>query len=161
MELITAKKEQEAKKYMKIAIEVAKKATCTRSKCGCVIVKNGKVIGTGFNSPPKNDNLRCTIKKETYHQKVTDKTCCMHAETRAIIDALKHNPQNVNGSSLFFIRLNQNNKKMFAGKPYCTICSKLALDTGIKYFVLWHKEGITEYKTSEYNDLSYSYDEQV
>lgn len=33
------------------AVEVAKNATCGRSKCGSVIAKNGKIIGEGFNSP--------------------------------------------------------------------------------------------------------------
>ncbi len=33
------------------AAEVARKATCGRSKCGSVIAKDGKIIGEGFNSP--------------------------------------------------------------------------------------------------------------
>lgn len=44
-----------------------------------------------------------------------------------------------------------------AGKPYCTICSKMALDVGIAEFVLWHEEGITVYDTKEYNELSFQY----
>lgn len=50
-------------------------------------------------------------------------------------------------------------KAVKAGKPYCTICSKLALDVGIKEFALWHEEGITIYNTEEYNTLSYQYNE--
>jgi hypothetical protein len=46
-----------------------------------------------------------------------------------------------------------------SGKPYCTICSKSALDIGIKEFVLWHEDGICAYDTAEYNLLSFDYQE--
>ena len=47
-----------------------------------------------------------------------------------------------------------------AGKPYCTVCSRLAIDSGIVEFVLWHESGITAYPTDEYNDLSYDFFEE-
>lgn len=47
-----------------------------------------------------------------------------------------------------------------AGQPYCTHCSRLALDAGIAEFVLWHNEGIAVYPTDEYNNLSYRYKEE-
>ena len=64
---------------------------------------------------------------------------------------------NVKGSTLYFIRLTDHDCPVTSGKPWCTICSKLALDVGIKNFVLWHKEGWTSYDTKEYNELSYQY----
>ncbi len=141
--------------FIQQATEVAKKSTCQRSKCGAVIVKDSQIIGQGFNSPPSESQRRCKNKKDQYHQKVTDKTCCVHAEQRAIMDALKNHPDKLKGSKLFFIRLDQDNNVLFAGKPYCTICSKMALDVGIKEFVLLHKQGIKSYDTEEYNELSY------
>ena len=95
--------------------------------------------------------------KDTYHKKVADKTCCVHAEQRAIMDALKKNSQELKGSTLYFIRLDLDNNILKAGRPYCTHCSKLALDSGIKQFVLWHEEGIALYDTEEYNELSFKY----
>jgi len=152
--------EKESSKYfMDEASNEAKKSTCERSKCGCVIIKDNEIIGRGFNSSPGNleSQKRCEIDKKSYNEKVTDKTCCIHAEQRAIMDALRTNPERVEGSVLYFIRLDENGNKTFAGKPYCTICSKMALDVGIKSFVLWHKEGICFYDTDEYNDLSFKY----
>ena len=35
-------------------VEVARKSTCHRSKCGSIIVKDGKIIGVGYNSQPCN-----------------------------------------------------------------------------------------------------------
>ena len=82
-----------------------------------------------------------------------------HAEQRAIINALKKNLDKLTDSILYFIRLDNNNNPQVAGKPYCTICSKLALDTGIKEFILVHEEGIKLYNTEEYNSISYEYKE--
>ncbi|MDR0369680.1 MAG: hypothetical protein LBH96_04130 [Candidatus Peribacteria bacterium] len=102
---------------------------------------------------------RCSNNKATYHTKVTDKTCCIHAEQRAIIDALAQNPHKLQDSQLYFIRLDNEGNMSEAGTPYCTICSKMALDVGIKEFILLHKEGIGIYDTTEYNTISFSYSE--
>ena len=75
------------------------------------------------------------------------------------MDALKNHPEKIKSSTIYFIRLDGNNNKEPAGKPYCTICSKMALETGIKEFILWHEQGITSYNTEEYNNLSYQYQE--
>ena len=147
--------------YITKATEIALSATCKRSKCGSVIVRDDIIIGIGFNSPSGNleQQRRCTYEKSTLHRKVTDKTCCMHAEQRAIIHALKTNSDKIKGSKLYFMRLNKEDKPEHSGAPYCTICSKMALDVGIKEFVLMHKEGLRVYDTKEYNQLSLIYNQ--
>ena len=92
------------------------------------------------------------------HPKVTDKTCCIHAEQRAIMDALINNSDKLFGSRLYFIRLDEDDVPSKAGNPYCTICSKMVVDVGIQEFVLWHEKGICVYDSQEYNDLSYAYE---
>jgi len=159
MKLLIGPEHTQAEIFMQKATEIAQKATCERSKCGCVIVKEGKIIGKGFNSPAQNleSQRRCHCDKEQYHKKVTDKTCCIHAEQRAILDALKSASDQLPGSDLYFIRLDQKGEITKAGEPYCTICSKMALEVGIKSFHLWHSKGIIAYDTEEYNILSYQY----
>ena len=149
----------QAELFMQQAAEIAQKASCERSKCWCIIVKYGDIIGKGFNSPAQNleSQRRCHCDKAQYHRKVTDKTCCIHAEQRAILDALKSASDQLPGSDLYFIRLDQEGKITKAGEPYCTICSKMALEVGIKNFHLWHAKGIVAYDTEEYNILSYQY----
>lgn len=146
-------------RFLQEAIAVARQASCLRSKCGSIIVKDGRIIGTGFNSPAgqRESERRCTADKTAYDSKVTDKTCCMHAEERAIMDALRRHPDQLVGSTLYFIRLDEENNPQYAGAPYCTLCSKLALDAGIALFVLWHETGMTAYPTDEYNRLSYEF----
>jgi len=159
MRYLSKEEEQEVIEVLKKVATIALSSTCLRLKCGSVIVSKKKIIGVGFNSPPRNNEnqRRCECSKDSYHKKVTDKTCCVHAEQRAIMDALKNNPGKIIGSRLYFIRLDENGDMSKAGKPYCTICSKMALDSGIKEFVLWHENGICVYETDEYNSLSYQY----
>jgi deoxycytidylate deaminase len=152
-------KETDAIRFINEAVKTAKKALCLRSKCGSIIVKEGKIIGRGYNAPPLDDpKLRTCFKDYNLPQKFKyDRTCCVHAEQRAIFDALKNNSKQLSGSRLYFIRLDENGDIKRSGKPYCTVCSRLALDSGIKEFVLWHIEGICVYETDEYNRLSYEY----
>ena len=144
--------------FFKQAAEEAKKALCLRAKCGAVIVMNGKIIGRGYNASPNDDisHQKCNLDYRTSSKPKSDRTCCMHAEWRAIINAIR-NKKNISGSSLYFVRVDNEGNVLKSGKPYCTVCSRLALDTGIKYFGLWHEVGIKMYDTQEYDDLSYDF----
>lgn len=159
MNYLEGLEKEKALNFINKAKGIAQKSSCERSKCGSVIVGDEKIVGEGFNSPPadKKSQRRCKYDKKDLNQKITDKTCCVHAEQRAIMDALKRNPSKLKNSILYFVRLDRKGDISFAGKPYCTICSKMALDVEIKYFVLYHKEGIAIYNTEEYNTLSYQY----
>lgn len=159
MKYLKNSEEKEVVRFINEAAKTAKKALCLRSKCGSVIVKAGKIIGRGYNAPPLDDlKLRMCLKNYDLPQKFKyDRTCCVHAEQRAIFDALKNNSKQLSGSRLYFIRLDEKENIKKSGKPYCTVCSRAALDSGIKEFVLWHIEGICVYKTDEYNRFSYEY----
>lgn len=161
MKKLTVIEESQSQTYIIAAITAAYSSTCQRSRCGTVIVRDGEIIGAGYNSPPadREGERRCTVEKDSYHKKVTDKTCCMHAEERAIMDALRRHPDKLAGSRLYFIRLDESGKPARAGKPYCTICSKMALDAGVAEFVLWHDDGVWVYLTDEYNAMSFHYQE--
>lgn len=109
MEILKGKKEKLAKFFMAQAMEEAKKATCSRSKCGSVIATNeGQIIGRGFNSMPCNVVEPC-LKDSLSKDFKSDKTCCVHAEERAIMDALRNHNDLVVGSRLYFIRLDLDN----------------------------------------------------
>jgi deoxycytidylate deaminase len=159
MRYLSNEERKKAEGYFDEAAKAARNSTCNRHKCGAVIVSGDTIIGSGFNSPPlnKEDQRRCSNSKEMYNKKITDKTCCVHAEQRAIMDALRNNPSKIEGSRLYFMRLDKDNNTTKAGKPYCTICSKMSLDVGIKEFTLWHENGIGIYNTDEYNTLSFEY----
>lgn len=156
MRLVSGQEKNSAEKFFEEALLQCQNSLCLSSQSGCVIVKDNQLIGKGTNSPPGNNCLEKCVKDDWPADFRSDKTCCVHAEQRAIMDALKHHSENIAGSTLYYIR-KKNGQKVFAGKPYCTICSKLALDVGISEFVLWHEEGITAYDAAEYNQLSFAH----
>src|SRR3989344_4114295 len=158
MDYLKDQKEKDAIKWMNQAAKMAEKALCFKAKCGTVIVKDGEVIGEGHNAPPLDREENRTCDKEFgFGKPKYDRTCCMHAEWRAIMEALKTNPEKIMGSKLYFTRVDNGGKLKKSGKPYCTVCSRMALDAGIDKFILWHEKGICEYDTEEYNRLSYGY----
>ena len=154
-----------AEKYINEAIVIAQKATCERAKCGAVIIKDGEIIGRGFNSPPGNNESerRCMNEKSAYDPKVTDKTCCMHAEQRAVIDALKNHAEKLGGSKLYFARFYANGEQRLNGgnggknQLYCTVCTKIMFDVGVSEFILPHVDGIAAYNSNEYLTRSFNY----
>ncbi len=158
MRFLTSSEQNDAVEWMEKAGEAAVKAMCLKAKCGTVIVKDGEVIGRGYNAPPldKEENRVCLEEFGPGKPKY-DRTCCMHAEWRAIMDALRKHPEKLVGSKLYFCRVDEAGNIKKSGEPYCTVCSRLALDAGIGYFFLWHEQGIGEYPTAEYNKLSYQF----
>ena len=146
-------------KYFKEAASVAKRATCYRARCGSVIVSERNVIiGRGYNAPPLGDETQrtCDLEYHTDKKPKSDKTCCVHAEWNAIIDALKNYPEEIEGSTLYFMRIAGDDSFTEAGAPYCTVCSRLALQSGIRWFGLWNG-GPQMIDTKKYNLLSYDF----
>lgn len=145
--------------YFEAAAKIAKKASCRRAKCGTVIVQNGKIIGQGHNGPALGIESSRTCDRQfnlTLKPKY-DKTCCIHAEWRAILDACKRNASQISGSVLFFMRIDQKGNFTDAGEPYCTTCSRLALESGVEKFALWNNGGADIYSALEYDNKSYEY----
>lgn len=146
--------------YFKQAAEIAKQATCYQARCGSVIISTeGEVIGTGFNAPPLGDDIQrqCDAVYSSSNKKPnSDKTCCVHAEWNAILDAVKNHPDEVSGSTLYFMRVNTEGEFTQAGRPYCTVCSRLALQSGVATFGLWN-DGPEMIDTKTYNLISYDF----
>ena len=157
MRVLSDQESVEAMAFIDEAARIAISSSCLRWRCGSVIVKNKKILGQGYNSPPGDCKPNICIKDNLSPQFKSDKTCCVHAEERAIIDALRKNPNNIIGSRIYFIRIDDQGKKQFAGAPFCTICSKLSLEVGIGEFVLLHEQGICVYSTEEYNSISFQW----
>lgn len=142
------------------AAKVACRALCLRANCGAVLVKGGRILGVGYNGPPKDDLslLVCTSIQASRKKPKSDRTCCVHAEWRALTNALACSPGDVEGATMVFCRVNGAGDLLKSGNPYCTVCSKLTLDRGVASWMLWHPTGIREYDALEYHRLSERYD---
>lgn len=150
---------KEVNEYFEAAAELARQATCHRAKCGSVIVKDGEIIGRGYNAPPGGDEMQrmCDVEFDTENKPKYDKTCCVHAEWNAILDACKTNADKIGGSALYFMRVDAQGNFTDAGEPFCTVCSRLTMQSGVKEFALWNGGSADIYEAGEYNQKSYAY----
>lgn len=73
--------------FMKLAEMIASRGTCLRKKVGCVLVRNNRIIATGYNgSPPRQPHcLDVGCEMEDGHCVRT-----VHAEANAILQAAGH-----------------------------------------------------------------------
>jgi dCMP deaminase len=110
--------------FMDLAAEVGKRGTCDRGRSGCVIVKNKRVLTTGYVGSPSRiqhcDDIGHQMKSTTHEDGRVSNHCVRttHAEQNAICQAAK-NGIPLDGSSLYC--------KM---EP-CYICAKMIINAGI------------------------------
>ncbi len=150
--------------FFEAAADQARQATCLRAKCGSVVVsKSGVILGRGYNAPPLGDESqrRCEAEFDLAKKPKYDKTCCVHAEWNAVIDALKNTSDDeLAGSRLYFMRVDDKGDFTDAGEPYCTTCSRFTMQAGVAEFALWNDDGADIYSLLEYNQSSYRYYEK-
>ncbi len=158
MHILEGTEAQEAKKWFEEAAGMARQSLCLRRKCGSVIVKSGRIIGRGFNAPPQNNPKFRTCLNE-YNIPAGfrhDRTCCIHAEQRAIADAREHG-EDTREARIYFADVDTDGIIQRANDAKCTICSRTVLDAGIAEFALNADEGVHIYSAQEFNELSYQY----
>lgn len=112
--------------YLSVARYLAAKSSA-RNMHGAVIVKGGRVLGTGWN---KNRNHPTVVSPE--HIK-TD--CSVHAEEVAIRDA----GENVKGAVIYVARVNKHGHDR-QSQP-CSKCQALIDSLGIKRVVFTSETG--------------------
>ena len=73
--------------FIKIAMDVAERSTCDRAHVGAVLVRDKRILTTGFNGSPSGQE-HC----DTIGHLLVDGHCVrtIHAETNAIIQAALH-----------------------------------------------------------------------
>lgn len=109
--------------YLNIADSVGLMSTCTRTRIGCIIVKENRIISYGFNG---GDNCtyescpRTQLKSDNSENEVYCRGT--HAEMRALINSI-----NFNGGVLYCTM-----------KP-CGICARMIATAGIRR-VVYHDE---------------------
>ena len=158
MKKLTGSEEKEAMGWIEEAANVARQSPCLRAHCGSVIVKNGEIIGRGFNSPPQNnpEYRTCMNEYEIPAGFRHDRTCCIHSEQRSVMDAIRQG-HDTKGSKIYFVNVDEDKNKIQAYRIVCTICSRTVLDAGISEFVLYWTDGVRSYDTHEFDQLSFQY----
>ncbi len=113
--------------FMRMAYLAATRSTCTRRKVGAVIVKNKRILATGYNGPPKGlahcDVTGC-IREELGVPSGERHELCrgLHAEQNAIIQAAVH------GVSI-------KGAKIYVTNHPCVVCAKMLINAEIEEII--------------------------
>jgi len=111
------------KYFMDIAFLVAKRSTCLRRSVGAVLVKNKRILATGYNGAPSGirhcSETGCLREKLNVPSGERHELCRgIHAEQNSIIQAALHGVS-IKGATLFC-----------TNRP-CSICAKMIINAGI------------------------------
>lgn len=112
-------------KYMQEAINQSEKSTCLRAKVGAVVVKDDKIIASGYN------NAVGGIKPCT--ECIRDQLHIKHGEKREVC-------RYVCAEQLIVSEASRTGKSLDGGVVYvttfpCVVCAKLLVNAGIKEIV--------------------------
>ena len=116
---------------MDITRMVAKRSTCTRRSVGAIIVKDKRILATGYNGAPAGlrhcEEVGCLREDESIPSGMRHELCRgLHAEQNAIIQAAYH------GISI-------KNSNLYCTNKPCVICSKMIINAGI--VSIFYEEG--------------------
>lgn len=117
--------------FLKLAMLASERATCPRMHCGCVLVKDNRVVSTGYNGAPPG-----TPHCYTDGCIVVDNHCVRtnHAEINAICQAAQ-NGLSIKGATAYVTNM-----------P-CTACAKALIGAGITRVVVFsdYHDTLAEY----------------
>ena len=113
--------------FMKIAEDVSTRSTCIRRQVGAVIVKDKRILTTGYNGVPSGishcSEKNCLRTKLNIPSGERVELCRgLHAEQNAIIQAA-------------YYGVSVKDAKIYITHKPCSICTKMLINSGIKDFI--------------------------
>ncbi|MFC1614194.1 cytidine/deoxycytidylate deaminase family protein [Gemmatimonadota bacterium] len=126
--------------FLKMALLAAERSTCRRHHVGAVIVRDKRVLATGYNGAAKGVvdclELGCLRDERNIPSGTQQEICrAIHAEQNAIIQASLHGVSTLNST-------------MYCTHSPCFICAKMIVNAGIKRMV-----SFTEYADNNFPEL--------
>ena len=113
--------------FMEMAFLISRRSTCLRRRVGAVIVKDKRVLSTGYNGSPKGtkhcEELGC-IREQMHVPSGTRHELCrgVHAEQNAIVQAA-------------YFGVSVNESTIYTTTYPCSMCAKILINAGIKEVV--------------------------
>lgn len=114
--------------FLEVATVVANRSTCLRRKVGAVIVKDKRILATGYNGAPSGLrhclDIGCLRDKLGIPSGQRHELCRgLHAEQNAILQAVKHH-------------IDIQDSHLYATNQPCIICAKMLINAGIKEIII-------------------------
>lgn len=109
--------------FMKIAEEVSARSTCLRKRVGAVIVKDKRILSTGYNGAPRGIRhcleVGCLRERMGVPSGEKHELCRgLHAEQNAVIQAALH------GVSIA-------DSTIYTTHQPCSLCAKILINAGV------------------------------
>ena len=114
--------------FLELSDIVASRATCDRGKSGCVIVKEKRVLATGYVGSPSGlahcDDVGHLLREVTYENGETKQHCVrtIHAEQNALAQAAKHG-------------IAVKDATLYCKMEPCRVCAMMIISVGISRVV--------------------------
>jgi len=113
--------------FMEITEVVATRSTCVRRRVGAIIVKDKRILATGYNGAPSGlshcGESGCIREKLNIPSGERHELCRgLHAEQNAIIQCAVHG-------------INMQGATLYSTTQPCVLCSKMLINAGIKRIV--------------------------
>lgn len=117
--------------FLRITDLVASRSTCLRRKVGAVLVREKRILATGYNGAPQGLahclEIGCLREKEAVPSGQRHELCRgIHAEQNVIIQAARHGVSTI-GSTLY------------CTTHPCIICTKMLINAGVA--AIYYTEG--------------------
>ena len=114
---------------MNIAAEVARRSNCSARQVAALVIKDKRIISTGYNGTPRNTKNcfeggceRCAVRTEATSGMNLEQCTCSHGEENAIVQAAYHG-------------ISVKEATLFTTYQPCLLCSKMIINAGIKEIV--------------------------
>ena len=125
--------------FMQMAELTAKRSTCLRRQVGAVIVKDKRIMTTGYNGAPRGrinctDAGRCARVEMKIPSGERYELCrSVHAEANAIISASR---RDMIGSILYLVGRDAVTKELLTNATSCSMCRRQIINAGIAKVII-------------------------
>ena len=140
--------------YLNIAKAVAMRSTCIRRQYGAIIVKDDRIVATGYNGSPRGrvnccDTGSCIRAEQNIPHGERYELCrSVHAEQNAIIAA---GYASTNGATLYLAGIDKDTGALIDTPDCCMMCKRVVINAGIDNVIFLNGDGSTrEVKVSSW-----------
>ena len=117
--------------YLNIAKAVSVRSTCLRKHYGCVVVRDGEILSTGYNNPPRGEAHCSSCTKNGSGKDIAAFATCpaVHAEMNALLSSSR---RDMIGADLYLAGYDVKTGEAIECAAWpCEICLRLIKNAGI------------------------------
>lgn len=145
--------------FLKITQDICERSTCLCMKGGAIVVKDKRIISTGYNGAPRKTK-DCTERGKCLRRQLNipsghryELCRSVHAEQNAIINAARAGASIEDADMYLFGKKVWNNENTPIDITPCFICKKMIINAGIRRVICRTSEGkIKAFDVKEWAD---------